>query len=233
MQPSPQPILSVRDIHKTFYHPVALTLLRGVSLTVAPGETVAIMGRSGEGKSTLLHIFGTLDTPCTGSICIAGEETTRGNRDRIRNTHIGFVFQSFHLLEDYSALDNILMPARIARKGTKKGSEAYERACHLLEKVGLAHRMHFNTKLLSGGEKQRIGIARALANNPSLILADEPSGNLDRQNSRLIHETLLNAAVQEQKAVIVVTHDIELARLCSLRYQLIEGRLENTQEVTS
>lgn len=223
--PSPS-VLVAQQIHKSFHHPTAVTLLRGVSLSVAPGETVAIMGRSGEGKSTLLQILGTLDSPCQGSLHIAGQCVTGSNSDAVRNRHIGFVFQSFHLLEDYSAIDNILMPARIARKSVRKGSEAYARACHILEKVGLAHRIHFPIKLLSGGEKQRISIARAMINDPSILLADEPSGNLDRQNSQIIHELLLNAAMNEQKAIVIVTHDLELARLCSRQYQLTEGCLE-------
>lgn len=222
-----RPVLVAENIHKTFHYPTSVTLLRGVDLVVAAGESVAIMGRSGEGKSTLLHILGTLEDACKGTITVAEQKATRANSDSLRNTQIGFVFQSFHLLEDYSALENVLMPARIARRRCVRGSEAYEYACRALERVGLADRMHFNTKLLSGGEKQRIGIARALVNNPSLLLADEPSGNLDRKNSQNIHDILLSTT-QENKAVVIVTHDAELARLCTRRYQLREGRLEES-----
>jgi lipoprotein-releasing system ATP-binding protein len=222
---SAQPVLEAKQIVKAFHHPTLVTLLRGVTLQVFAGESIAIMGRSGEGKSTLLQILGTLDTPCQGSIYIGGVEVGRSNADRMRNAHIGFVFQAFHLLEDYSALDNVLMPARIARKNTAKGSLAYEQGCQALERAGLSHRMHFNAKLLSGGEKQRVGIARALANQPSLLLADEPSGNLDRQNSELIQSMLLASAKEDGKALVVVTHDQELAHRCDRQYELREGLL--------
>lgn len=220
------PVLEARQIVKSFAHPATVDLLRGISLQVHAGESIAIMGRSGEGKSTLLQILGTLDAPCQGSIHIAGVAVNRTNADQVRNSHIGFVFQAFNLLEDYSALDNVLMPARIARRNTARGSEAYERACQALERAGLAHRMHFNAKLLSGGEKQRVGIARALANQPTLLLADEPSGNLDRHHAQIIQTLLLSSARDDGKAVVIVTHDNELARCCDRQYQLQEGRLE-------
>lgn len=224
-QSKPRPVLVATDIHKSFAFPAEVSLLRGVSLTVCAGESVAIMGRSGEGKSTLLHILGTLETPCQGSVCIADQVASNNNSDAIRNQHLGFVFQSFHLLEDYSALENVLMPARIARKDVSRGSETYERGRLGLEKAGLGHRLHFNAKLLSGGEKQRVGIARALVNNPSVLLADEPSGNLDQQNSQKIQAMLFNSAREDGKAVVIVTHDQELARQCNRRYQLREGLL--------
>lgn len=218
-------LLEASDLHKSFDNPVSITILRGISLKISTGESVAIMGRSGEGKSTLLHILGTLEPPSKGFLSIAGQEVGRYNCNLIRNQHIGFVFQSFHLLEDYTVLDNVLMPARIARQPVSKGSQAYQRAAAALEKVGLAHRVHFNTKLLSGGEKQRVGIARAFANVPSLVLADEPSGNLDRQNSLAIQQLLLNAAHEDGMGVIIVTHDAELASRCDRRYQLRDGQL--------
>lgn len=223
---SHQPVLVVQDVHKQFTHPAAITLLRGVSLSVLPGESVAIMGRSGEGKSTFLHIIGTLETPCQGSIWIAGQKVANSNSNAIRNKQLGFVFQAFHLLEDYTALENVLMPARIARKSTARGSEAYERGCQSLEKVGLGARQHFNTKLLSGGERQRVGIARALANDPALLLADEPSGNLDRNNSQKIQEILISCARDRGKALVLVTHDVELAKACDRCYALRDGLLE-------
>ena len=213
-------ILRARAIRKMFYDPVPLEILSHVDITISRGETVAIMGRSGEGKSTLLQILGTLDTACSGTIEIDGSPVTSFNKSRIRNQKLAFIFQSFHLLEDYTALDNVLMPARIARHSIAKGSTAYQRACSLLEHVGLADRAHFNTKLLSGGEKQRVAIARALCNDPDIILADEPSGNLDKQTSRHIHDLLMSFAHTQGKALIVVTHDPELAQLCSTRYRL-------------
>lgn len=219
------PVLEARDVGKTFYHPTAVTLLRGISLTVFPGESIAIMGRSGEGKSTLLQILGTLDSPSEGTVHIGGIAATRGNADHLRNAHIGFVFQAFHLLEDYTALDNVLMPARIARKNTRPGSDAYAHACAALERAGLSHRMHFNTKVLSGGEKQRVSIARALANEPSLLLADEPSGNLDRHHADIIQSMLLSSARVDGKGLVIVTHDEALAKCCDRQYQLVQGGL--------
>lgn len=213
-------ILRAAGISKTFYDPAHIEILLNINLEVQRGDTIAIMGRSGEGKSTLLHILGTLETSCTGTLEIDAEPVTLLNKSRLRNTKLAFIFQSFHLLEDYTALENVLMPARIARKNTAKGSEAYERAQTLLKTVGLSERCHFNTKLLSGGEKQRVAIARALCNDPDIILADEPSGNLDRQTSNQIHELLLNFAHDQGKTLICVTHDPILAGMCSTRYRL-------------
>lgn len=218
-------VLCARNIKKTFYHPVTVPILHGIDLTVYQGETVAITGRSGEGKSTLLQVLGTLEKPCSGTLEISQQQVSYLNKATIRNKHIAFVFQSFHLLEDYTALDNVLMPARIARKDISKGSDAYKRGCELLDLVGLAERANFNTKLLSGGEKQRVSIARALCNNPDLILADEPSGNLDKQTAADIHALLLNFASQGNKSVIIVTHDLSLASLCHKQYNLESGIL--------
>lgn len=218
-------VLHAEGVHKTFYRPKQVNLLKGVNLIVERGQAVAITGRSGEGKSTLLQLLGTLESPCSGTVEIANQKVTRFNRDRIRNRHIAFVFQAFYLLEDYTALENVLMPARIARQDVTKGSAAYRRGCDLLDRVGLADRMGFTTKLLSGGEKQRVAIARALCNDPDLILADEPSGNLDRDNASSIHSMLLDFARQNHKAVIIVTHDQHLAQLCDAEYVLSEGLL--------
>lgn len=218
-------VLRASCLKKSFYNPAHVEILKNVELTVRRGDTVAIMGRSGEGKSTLLQILGTLEDSCSGTLEINEETVTSFNKSKIRNKDIAFIFQSFHLLEDYTALENVLMPARIARESTSKGSVMYKRACELLDHVGLSDRKNFNTKLLSGGEKQRVAIARALCNDPDIILADEPSGNLDKQTSRHIHDLLLNFAHQHDKTLIIVTHDIELANLCSLRYRLTEGQL--------
>jgi lipoprotein-releasing system ATP-binding protein len=220
-------LLEAKNISKAFYHPKIVPILKEISLKVKAGESVAIVGRSGEGKSTLLQILGTLEDPCQGSLYIEGQKVSASNRTHLRNEKIGFVFQSFHLLEDYTALENVLMPARIARKPIGRGSKAEERALVLLEKVGLADRVHFHTKFLSGGEKQRVALARAMCNDPSLILADEPSGNLDRQTAQMIHEILLLFSQDQQKALLLVTHDRELARLCSRQYELRNGLLFN------
>lgn len=220
------PILKAAKLHKTFYHPIKVDLLKGVDLVVKKGESVAITGRSGQGKSTLLQLLGTLETPCSGALEIAGENVTRFNKSKIRNKHIAFIFQSFHLLEDYSALDNILMPARIGRRSICQGSKAYTHAEELLEIVGLKDRTLFNTKLLSGGEKQRVAIARALCNDPDIIFADEPSGNLDKQTATNIHALLLDYTRKSNKSIIIVTHDQDLARICDTQYILEDGALK-------
>ncbi|MDR3623913.1 MAG: ABC transporter ATP-binding protein [Chlamydiales bacterium] len=219
-------LLHATTISKSFFEPKEQRLFSHVSLEVKECDTIAIMGASGEGKSTLLHILGTLEYATSGSLKIAGKIVSKRNAPQIRNTHIGFVFQSFHLLEDYTVLENILMPAKIAKNDTRAGSSTYKRAFSLLEDVGLSSKAYSSSKLLSGGEKQRIAIARALCNNPELILADEPSGNLDHANSEHIHELLLNLAKKHNKGVIVVTHDLELAGLCDRTYVLQNQQLQ-------
>lgn len=218
-------VLKASKLRKSFYHPVAVPVLKGVDLTVSRGEVIAITGRSGEGKTTLLQLLGTLEDPCSGELEIVGKPVKNFNKSLIRNKHIAFVFQSFHLLEDYTAIENVLMPACIARQNVSRGSVAYKNALELLESVQLADRAHFHTKLLSGGEKQRVAIARAMCNNPDLILADEPSGNLDKQTATTIHALILDAAHVKNKGVIIVTHDQELAALCDKHYVLQDGLL--------
>lgn len=218
-------ILEAKDIRKRFKTPLDVTILNGVNLKVYGGESVAIMGRSGEGKSTLLQIIGTLEKPTSGTVTIAGQKVNLFNVSHIRQHNIAFVYQSYHLLDDYTVLDNVLMPARVARLNTEKGSPAYESAVELLEKVGLSHRISFNTKLLSGGEKQRVAIARAFCNDPDLILADEPSGNLDNETANVIHGLLLEFARKPNKALVLVTHSEELAKLCMHRYSIKNGVL--------
>lgn len=225
MTPSESLVLKATDLHKSFYKPTKTVILQGVSLSVPYGETVAITGRSGQGKSTLLHVLGTLENPCHGSLEIAGYPVTSFNKSRIRNQHIAFIFQSFHLMEDLTALENVLLPAKIARQNTSKGGASYEYGISLLERVGLKERLHFNAKHLSGGEKQRVAIARALCNHPDLIFADEPSGNLDKQTSIAIYELLLEFATEQKKSLVIVTHDQELADLCRRHYVLQEGFL--------
>lgn len=218
-------ILEAVELHKSFYAPHKTDILRGVNLKVSHGETVAILGRSGEGKSTLLQVLGTLDSPCKGSLRIADKKATSWNTPTIRNRHIAFIFQSFHLLDDYTAIENVLMPAKIGRKATHPESEMFGRAEALLNHVGLSERMDYNTKLLSGGEKQRVAIARAFCNQPDLILADEPTGNLDRQTAEPIHSMLVSYAKENGHSLVVVTHDPTLATLCDTRYQLNNGIL--------
>ncbi len=223
------PILEAKNISKTFHYPKKIQILTGISLQIFPGESIAIVGRSGEGKSTLLQILGTLETTCSGSIYVDAQEVTSSNATQIRNTKIGFVFQDFHLLEDYTVLENVLMRARIARMSIGSGSMARKSACELLEKVGLADRVNYHTKLLSGGEKQRVALARAMCNDPSVILADEPSGNLDRDTAQIIHDLLLRFPQEEGKALLLVTHDRELAKRCTRNYELRNGQLHPIQ----
>lgn len=216
--------LEAKGVKKTFTHPVAVEVLRGIDLEVAPGETVAIVGASGEGKSTLLQILGTLEPVSAGTVEIAGQPVNARTAAHLRNRHIGFVFQSFYLLEDYSTLQNVLMPARIGRRDTSPRSETYHKAMERLERVGLADRAHFPVKLLSGGERQRAAIARALCNEPQLLLADEPSGNLDGATSEAIHKLLLES-VEGDRSLITVTHDLTLAQCCDSVYTLTNGTL--------
>lgn len=221
----PLPLLTCNEIHKSFYHPEKVHLLCGISLSVFPRESIAIIGASGEGKTTLLHILGTLETPDQGSLQILGKEYSKDEFPHIRNTNIGFIFQNYNLLEDFTTLDNVLMPARIARKALPKGGLIYNRGIDLLKQVGLEERAHFPAKILSGGERQRVTIARSLCNDPEIILADEPSGNLDHENSRQVHELLLTCVKKMNKSLIVVTHDEKLASLCDHRYLLQNGKL--------
>lgn len=219
------PILKATRLSKRFSYPIETPVLDDVSLEVFPGEIVAIVGKSGEGKTTLLHLLGTLEAPSSGEVEICGKKASPQNSAFIRNQHIGFIFQAYHLLEESTVLENILMPARIAKKETHSKSPAALRALHLLEEVGLSHRAYFPAKLLSGGEKQRVAIARALMNDPAIILADEPSGNLDHAHSQAIYHLLLESAQKRGKSIVIVTHDLELASRCQKTYALQDGKL--------
>lgn len=218
-------LLSASKISKSFAHPIAVDILKEVSFDLLPGEFIAIQGRSGEGKSTLLHILGTLEKPDSGKLIIDGIDTATTSLSSLRNDKIGFVFQAFHLLEDYTVLENVMMPSKIARKPTTSSSESKQRAFDLLQSVHLSHRLEFPVRLLSGGEKQRVAIARALMNNPKILLADEPSGNLDAANREMVHQLLIELCQKERKALVIVTHDQELARLADRILTLKEGQL--------
>jgi lipoprotein-releasing system ATP-binding protein len=213
-------ILSAKGLKKSYRSPQVVEILSDVSLSLNRGEAAAICGRSGEGKTTLLHILGTLESPDSGTLEIEGALCTKKYAALMRRRSIGFVFQSFNLLEDFSVLENILMPAKIMRlyPSRKMGME-------LLASVELTHRADFPIKLLSGGEKQRVAIARALCNDPSLILADEPSGNLDATNAGLIGSLLLSLVKEKKKSLILATHDSSLASICNTVYQLQNGKL--------
>jgi lipoprotein-releasing system ATP-binding protein len=219
--------LVVADVTKSYPTPAEpLVVLRGVSCTLRAGENLAILGPSGCGKSTLLHIIGTLDTPSSGRVTLAGEDPFGLDEPRLaafRNRKIGFVFQDHHLLPQCSALENVLLPT------LANGSpppETVERARMLLHRVGLENRLDHLPAELSGGERQRTAIARALVNRPALILADEPTGNLDRAAATTVARLLLEMQAQEQTMLIVVTHSLELAGMLQRRMELTEGKLQ-------
>jgi lipoprotein-releasing system ATP-binding protein len=220
-------VLEGRDIRKTYVggDGVPLDVLRGVDVAVRRGEMVAIIGESGSGKSTLLHILGALDRPTSGAVLLQGE-TVSGRSDaelaKVRNRAVGFVFQFHHLLREFSALENVAMPLRI--RGVAPG-EAEQRARALLERVGLGARLHHRPAELSGGEQQRAAVARALAAEPGVVLADEPSGNLDHLNAERLHALLAEVVRDLGVAMVVVTHNRSLADRADVVYQLEEGRL--------
>lgn len=222
-------LVEARSVSKTIkQHDICIDLLKDVSFRLHAGEVVAITGASGSGKSSLLHLLGTLDQPSSGQILFFGKTVRQEDLPVFRNSRIGFIFQNFYLLEDDSVINNVLMPAQIARKDTGKKSEARERALYLLESVGLAGRQKEKGAVLSGGEKQRVAIARALINDPEIVLADEPSGNLDRGTADTIHELLLSLA-EKHRGVLIVTHDRELAGKCHREEILRDGTLMQRQ----
>ncbi|MCU0979107.1 MAG: ABC transporter ATP-binding protein [Pirellulaceae bacterium] len=202
-----------------------LTVLRGVSLACELGENVAILGPSGSGKSTLLHILGTLDRPTAGTVTLGGEDPFQLNEAGVasfRNRHVGFVFQDHHLLPQLSVLENVLIPT-LAEGRPDEAMVA--RARDLLARVGLSERLEHRPAELSGGERQRVGVARALIRQPKLILADEPTGNLDRTNALAVGRLLVDLQLEEQAILVVVTHSADLAQLLQRRYELDDGML--------
>ena len=202
-----------------------ITVLDGVDLAVERGEMVAIIGASGAGKSTLLHLLGALDRPTRGEVVVAGQPLHGLDDDAfsaLRNRTVGFVFQFHHLLREFTALENVMMPLRIA--GTDE-SLARRRAEELLERMGLAGRVHHRPAQLSGGEQQRTAVARALSADPSVLLADEPSGNLDHANSERLHDLFAQLTREMEIAMVVVTHNWSLASRADRVLQLEEGRL--------
>lgn len=221
------PSLEARGLKKSYMagDGSELRILQGVELRVEPGEVVAIIGASGVGKSTLLHILGALDVPTDGEVLLGGKTLSGMGADslaELRNRHVGFVFQFHHLLREFSALENVAMPRRIAGHS---GEEALARASELLEAVGLSGRRgHFPTQL-SGGEQQRVAVARALAGDPLVLLADEPSGNLDGPTSQDLHDLLFRLREKEGTSMVLVTHNLELASRSDRVLRLMEGTL--------
>ena len=205
--------------------PVRVDVLTDVSLSVSPGEMVAVIGASGSGKSTLLHTLGLLDLPTSGNVMVGGESAnglSESARSRLRNRALGFVYQFHHLLPEFSALDNVAMPLIVRRVARH---EAREQAQKVIERVGLSARIEHFPGQLSGGERQRIALARALVTRPACVLADEPTGNLDRQTAHQMFGLLKRVNAESDTAFVIVTHDPELAALADRRLYMDSGRL--------
>jgi ABC-type lipoprotein export system ATPase subunit len=221
-----QSLLSARGLKKTYVlGKRTLEVLRGVDVEIARGDFVALRGTSGTGKSTLLHLLGGLDTPNAGQIIFDGQQMSRfSDREltHFRNRRVGFVFQAYHLLPELSALENVCLPARVARIGVTK---AVRRAEELLARVGLQDRLDHKPSELSGGEQQRVAIARALINEPELLLADEPTGNLDSHTGAEIIELLRSLRPEKQMTLIIATHDGKVAASAPRTLELVDGQI--------
>jgi lipoprotein-releasing system ATP-binding protein len=222
-----QPIVTIEGLSKRY--PMAagreIEILKKVDLVLHRGDSLAVVGASGIGKSTLLQILGTLDRPNSGRMFFQGVDVFRLNKDRLarlRNQSIGFVFQFHHLLPEFTAVENVMMPVLI---GGRKRQQAYRESRHILERVGLGERIDHRVTDLSGGEQQRVALARALILHPALLLADEPTGNLDKKTGKQIHELLMELNREMQMTMVVVTHNPDLAALLSRSVTIVDGEL--------
>lgn len=224
-----EPILGAREIHKAYrMGKEAVPVLRGVTLDVREGESLCIRGASGAGKSTLLHVLGGLETPSRGEVRFRGTSvydlgTVR--RSTLRARKLGFVFQAYHLLPELSVLENVQLPSMSSWDAVGKAGALRDRAGHLLEQVGLGHRLRHRPMELSGGEQQRVALARALMNEPELVLADEPTGNLDSKTGDLVLQSLFELAHGSGQTLVIVTHNDGLASRCDRTLQLEDGLL--------
>ncbi|MGO1298585.1 MAG: lipoprotein-releasing ABC transporter ATP-binding protein LolD [Vibrio sp.] len=224
-------LLSCQNVYKTYQEGEFQTqVLQGVTFDMKPGELVSIVGSSGSGKSTLLHVLGALDDISEGSVAFLNHDLSQLSSNRqakIRNTHLGFVYQFHHLLTDFTALENVSMPLLI---GGMKVAQAKQTAHALLERVGLGHRTEHRPSELSGGERQRVAIARALVNKPDLVLADEPTGNLDHQTALSIYDLMRELNQESGTAFLVVTHDTQLAAKMDRQMFMQDGLLVETKK---
>lgn len=218
-------IVACQGLCKT-YHGLEVAVLNNIDFAVKAGEQVAIVGASGSGKSTLLHLLAGLDTPSGGEVRILNHNIAQFNDAHVgtlRNQALGFVYQFHHLLPEFTALENVALPLLIRNSGQK---DAYQQATEVLTKVGLAHRLQHMPGELSGGERQRAAVARALVTHPQCLVADEPTGNLDRTSAHLVFELLLNISQSQGVALVMVTHDLELAAKMQRQYRLVDGQLQ-------
>jgi len=230
------PVISVRDLVKTYVvGEVTVRALRGANLDVEPGEFIAVTGPSGSGKSTLMHILGCLDRPTSGQFFLDGKDVSRMSKDElaaVRNRKIGFVFQGFNLLSRTTALDNVELPLLYNGGARMKSAERHRRAMEALSAVGLADRYHHYPNQLSGGQQQRVAIARALISQPSIILADEPTGNLDTRTSIEVMGIFQRLNIERGITIVLITHEMDIAEYGTRLVRFRDGRIQLDQEIT-